>query len=146
MVLREGVVAEATGAVLQERQQHHAVRVREDGLLRQPAPRFLSLRLARGFVPHLMLLAGAWLLASPASVSAQQPEAAGRFLSASGDVRIVGQNGATRPAQRSGEIRQGESIVTGSNGLGQVRMADGTLMSVRADTEMKIENFAYSGQ
>jgi hypothetical protein len=93
----------------------------------------------------LMLFTGAWLAASAGGVCAQQ-EAAGRFLSATGDIRIVGRNGGERPAARAAEIREGESIVTGSNGLGQLRMSDGTLMSVRADTELKLDRFAYSGQ
>src|SRR5215471_5955989 len=99
MVVREGVVAETTGAVLQERQQHRFVRVREDRLLAQPAGGFLGARPARTFASRLTLLIAAWLLASAGSVSAQQQDAAGRFLSASGEVRIVGPSGASRNAQ-----------------------------------------------
>src|SRR5262245_32174130 len=125
MVLRERVVAEAAAGPVQEQEQSRVVRVRQDRRFGQSQGGFLSVRLGRTFLPRLMFLTGACLLAGTAS--AQQDQAAGRFLSVTGDVRVVGQNGATRPAQRTAEIREGESIVTGANGLGQVRMADGTL-------------------
>lgn len=70
---------------------------------------------------------------------------AGRFLSVVGDVRITGADGTTRAAERGADLREGETIVTGANALAQLRMADGAQMSVRPDTEMKLERFAYAG-
>jgi hypothetical protein len=98
------------------------------------------------FRSFFMLFAGAWLLAAAGTAGAQATQAAGQFLSASGDVRIVARDGASRPAARGAELREGESIVTGPGALGQIRMADGTLMSVRADSEMKLDRFSYTGQ
>lgn len=92
-----------------------------------------------------MLLVAAWLFATAGAACAQRTEA-GRFLSVSGDVRIVDREGAPRQAARAGEFYEGESIVTGPGALGQLRMADGALMSVRADTEMKLERFSFTGQ
>jgi hypothetical protein len=92
-----------------------------------------------------MLFAAAWLFATAGAACAQQAQPAGRFLSVSGDVRIVARDGTQRPAANATEFQEGESIVTGPNALGQLRMADGTLMSVRADTEMKLDRFAYTG-
>jgi hypothetical protein len=63
-----------------------------------------------------------------------------------GDVDVVGSDGARRSAERGGEIRQGESIVTGADALAQARMSDGSLISVRADSEFKLEQFAYKGR
>jgi hypothetical protein len=94
----------------------------------------------------LMVYCGACLVTAAAVAVAQAPDAAGRFLSASGDVRVIGRDGASRAATRTTEVREGETIVTGPNALGQLRMADGALMSIRADTEMKLDRFAYSGK
>jgi hypothetical protein len=95
---------------------------------------------------HLLLLAGAWLAAVAGSAWSQGTGAAGRFLSVVGDVRVIGGDGARRPAQRGGEFRQGDTIVTGPNALAQLRTADGGLVSIRADTEMKLDKFAYAGE
>ena len=72
-------------------------------------------------------------------------QGAGRFLSVVGDVRVTGADGRTRAAERGADLREGETVVTGANALAQLRMADGAQMSVRADTEMKLERFAYAG-
>lgn len=102
-----------------------------------------DIQLGASFRSFLILLAGAWLFAA---AGAQATQAAGQFLSVAGDVRIVGRDGAQRPAARAAEFREGESIVTGPGALGQIRMADGSLMSVRADTEMKLDRFSFTGQ
>ena len=68
-------------------------------------------------------------------------QGAGRFLSVVGDVRITAADGKTRTAERGGDLREGDTIVTGANALAQLRMADGAQMSVRPDTEMRLERF-----
>src|SRR5712671_2711118 len=98
------------------------------------------------FRSSLMLFAAAWLFATSGAASAQQAQAAGQFLSVAGDVRIVARDGAQRQAVRAAAFYEGESIVTGPGALGQLRMADGTLMSVRPDTEMKLDSFSFAGE
>ena len=98
------------------------------------------------FRSSLMLFAAAWLFATSGAASAQQAQAAGQFLSVAGDVRIVARDGTQRQAARAAAFYEGESIVTGPGALGQLRMADGTLMSVRPDTEMKLDRFAFAGE
>ena len=73
-------------------------------------------------------------------------QGAGRFLSVVGDVRITAADGKTRTAERGGDLREGDTIVTGANALAQLRMADGAQMSVRPDTEMRLERFSYGGE
>src|SRR5581483_904601 len=97
------------------------------------------------FHSYLLVLAGAWLVAIGGSAFAQGA-AAGRFLSVTGEVKIVDAGGKPRAAQRGGDFRQGETIVTGPNALAQLRTSDGGLLSVRADTEMKLDKFAYAGE
>src|SRR6266850_4386204 len=92
---------------------------------------------------HLMLFAA--LAAAVGPVCAQGTEA-GRFLSVVGDVRVGREGAAQRAAQRAAEFYEGESIVTAAGSLAQLRMTDGALMSVRGDTEIKMERFSYAGE
>src|SRR5690349_18806877 len=100
----------------------------------------------KGFLcRYLLVLAGTLLFAFSGSAWAQAA-AAGRFLSVTGDVKVVDAGGKPRTAQRGGDFRQGETIVTGPNALAQLRTSDGGLLSVRADTEMKLDKFAYASE
>lgn len=92
-----------------------------------------------------VLLLAAVLLAAGPGAWAQAP-AAGRFVSVTGDVGIVGADGVRRNAERGGDIREGDTIVTGAEALAQARMSDGGLISVRADSEFKLEQFSYKGR
>jgi hypothetical protein len=92
---------------------------------------------------HLMLFAA--LAAAAGPVCAQGTEA-GRFLSVVGDVRVGREGAAQRAAQRAAQFYEGESIVTAAGSLAQLRMTDGALMSVRGDTEIKMERFSYAGE
>src|SRR2546425_6125252 len=91
----------------------------------------------------LMLFAA--LVAATGPVCAQGTEA-GRFLSVVGDVRVGREGAPQRAAQRAAEFYEGESIVTAVGALAQLRMTDGALMSVRGDTEIKLERFSYAGE
>ena len=91
---------------------------------------------------RLMLFAA--LVAATGPVCAQGTEA-GRFLSVVGDVRVGREGAPQRVAQHATEFYEGESIVTGAGALAQLRMLDGALMSVRGDTEIKLERFSYAG-
>src|SRR5882762_1735437 len=149
MVFRKKLVAAPAGRVLQEQEQPAFVRVRPDRCFGQLAARFLapledSVQTIVKVRWHL-LLAGAWLAAMGGAVSAQSGDA-GKFLSVVGDVRVISRDGAPRAAQREAEFREGESIITGAGALAQLRMFDGALMSVRGDTEIKLERFSYAGE
>jgi len=92
----------------------------------------------------LLVLAGLLIVASPGAWA--QAPAAGRLVSVTGDVGIVGSDGVRRQAERGGDIREGDTIVTGDSALAQARMSDGSLISVRAESEFKLEQFAYKGR
>lgn len=86
------------------------------------------------------------LLAAFAGPAAPQTDAAaGRFIAVTGDVRILGTDGVARRAARDEVIRQGESIVTGANSLAQLRMTDGGAISLRADSQMKLDRYQFAG-
>jgi hypothetical protein len=95
--------------------------------------------------PHWLQLVVATLLLLGAGSAMAQVDIAGRFIVVTGDVRIVGRDGAGRVAARDDVIRQGESIVTGPNSLVQLRMTDGGALSVRQDTELKLDSYRYAG-
>jgi hypothetical protein len=91
-----------------------------------------------------ILLGGCASLLAAGVAQAQTEAAAGRFLSVVGEVRLVGQDGRSRPAQQATEVRQGDRIVTGGNALGQLRMADGSLLSVRPDSDVRLDQFVFN--
>jgi hypothetical protein len=95
-------------------------------------------RSAAVFLSALLLAAG--------GAAAQAPQAAGRFVAVTGEVAVVGADGVRRSAERGGDIREGDTIVTGADALAQARMSDGGLISVRAESEFKLEQFAYKGR
>lgn len=84
-------------------------------------------------------------LGSAGGAGAQEP-AAGRFIAVVGDVQVLGRDGGRRLAVRNADIRPGESIVTGKDSLAQLRMSDGGALSVRSETEIKLDAYRYSGR
>src|SRR5687768_9080260 len=98
------------------------------------------------FRRYAILIIAALLAAASGGAWAQAPQAAGRFVSVTGEVEVVGRDGARRNAERGGDIREGDTIVTGASALAQARMSDGGLISVRADSEFKLEQFGYKGR
>ena len=93
----------------------------------------------------LLALSGLLLTAAGNGAWAQA-QSAGRFVSVTGDVSLLGSDGARRAAERGADIREGDTIITGPSALAQARMSDGGLISVRADSEFKLEQFGYKGR
>lgn len=87
----------------------------------------------------------AWALLLLATASGTAwAQSAGRFIVVVGDVQVLGRDGAARPAVRDAGLEQGESIVTGANSLAQLRMNDGGAISVRPETQLKLDTFKYT--
>lgn len=102
-----------------------------------------SLRSGGSSSRWLAAVAGALL--ALATVSAWAQNVAGRFLTVIGDVRVLSPGGDRRP-ERGGEVREGETILTGAGALTQIRLADGGMLSIRGDTEMKFDRFSHAGE
>jgi hypothetical protein len=83
------------------------------------------------------------LLLAPCAANAQS---AASFIVAIGAVQVVDAAGQTRPAQRGGSLAPGDRVVTGSNGLAQIRFSDGAMLSVRADSDLKIDAYSFRGE
>ena len=101
----------------------------------------IGVSLGARLLPALAVL----LAAAAGPVAAQGDAVAGRFIAVTGEVKVLGSNGVTRSAERNGEFRQGDSIVTGANSLAQLRMSDGGAVSVRPDTQLKLEGYRFMG-
>jgi hypothetical protein len=86
-----------------------------------------------------MLLAGFIAQAAFAQV-------AGRFLTAVGDVKLLGKDDKPRAVERGTDLLEGDRIVTGPGGLAQLRLKDGGLISVRPDTQLVLDRFTFQGK
>lgn len=72
--------------------------------------------------------------------------AAGKIQFVAGVAKIINDKKIERPAVKGDALEQGDSIVTGANGAVQVALADGGLLAVRPNTQMRIDAYAYSGK
>lgn len=91
---------------------------------------------------HSLFLVCLLLMPVSGSVFAE----AGMFQFASGDVRLVNSAGVERAARKGEQLNEGDTILTGSNGSAQIKMADGGFISVRANTRMKVDSYTYTGK
>src|SRR3990167_5888782 len=76
---------------------------------------------------------------------AESLAAAGKFNFVIGDVRVVGAAGE-RKVERGSEVEASETIVSGKDGIAQLRMGDGAFIAVRPDTELRIDQYRYNGK
>lgn len=81
------------------------------------------------------------LLAWP--FSAKAAEVAGIVIIASGDVQAVQADHSSRALKRRSSFYVGEVIKVAENGKAQIRFTDGTLLSLRPDTEIRVDAFHY---
>jgi hypothetical protein len=99
------------------------------------ARRFAQLALAAAAVASLAFL--------PQSATAQP---AATFLAAIGDVQVFDAAGQARPGERGGALSPGDRILIGAGGLAQLRFSDGGMLSLRANSELRIDAYAYRGE
>ncbi|MCZ7565921.1 MAG: FecR family protein [Burkholderiales bacterium] len=68
------------------------------------------------------------------------------MLAAIGEVRILDAAGQSRAGERGDALATGERVAVGANGLAQLRFSDGGLVSLRANSELSIDAYAYQGE
>lgn len=73
-------------------------------------------------------------------------QSAASFIVAIGDVQVVDAAGRARAGEQGGPLAPGDRVVTGTNGLAQIRFSDGAMLSVRANSDMKIEAHSFRGE
>ncbi|ALP52017.1 hypothetical protein Tel_02050 [Candidatus Tenderia electrophaga] len=91
----------------------------------------------RNLKPGLALI----LVLASFQLSAVEP--AGFVLMATGTVEAVQTNQQTRPLKRRSPFFPGESLRTGPEAKAQVRFRDGSLITLRAQTEIRLDEFRF---
>ena len=76
---------------------------------------------------------------------AQAPAEAGKVLMAIGDVK-VSRGGQMIPLAKGASVQAGDGVITGIASNAQLRMSDGAVIALRAQTEFKINEYNFNGK
>ena len=98
------------------------------------------------FAIRQLVLACALATAVNAVLVAPALGQAGQIQSATGEVQIRRASGQTVPAVADLSIGEGDTILTGSGSEVQLRMADDARLTVRANTQIKVQTYRYEGR
>ncbi|MCC5884963.1 MAG: FecR domain-containing protein [Gammaproteobacteria bacterium] len=90
----------------------------------------------------LILLCVTFLLWVPHGAMAQQ-QPAGRVTVAVGLVEAVAANGDVRRLQRGDPVFESDTLRSGANGRAQLRFTDRSMLSLRPDTVLALEDYAF---
>lgn len=63
-----------------------------------------------------------------------------------GDVKIRNAAGQIRAAVKGGTVDEGDTILTAASASAQLKMADGGIIAVRPETELKVDTYRYAGK
>ena len=97
-------------------------------------------------IRHLFAIVGAVFTIGLAQAQAQSQGAeAGKVLMSLGDVKVT-RGGKAIPLKKGDGVQAGDIIVTGPTSNAQVRMSDGAIMAIRAQTEFKINEYVFNGK
>ncbi|QWE11724.1 FecR domain-containing protein [Polynucleobacter sp. AP-Titi-500A-B4] len=106
--------------------------------------RILQQKITRTLMQAFVLLSCIYMVATPTAY-AQTADEAGKVLMAIGEVKAV-RKGQSIPLTRGASIQAGDSLITGIASNAQVRMSDGAIIALRAQTEFKIDEYKYNGK
>lgn len=70
----------------------------------------------------------------------------GQMVWVKGEVTAKTPEGGSRPLQRQSVVNQGDTIVTGKDGAGQIVFTDGSLVALRSDTVLTLSQYSYSSK
>ena len=70
----------------------------------------------------------------------------GKFQFVTGDVKILSANGKEHTPVKGDSFNTGDTILTGASGTAQIRMNDGGLMAIRANTQLKLDQYIFNGR
>lgn len=71
---------------------------------------------------------------------------AGHVQFVNGAVQLTDPAGRTRSVQKGDAVNEGDTLTSARNASAQIRMQDGGLVAMRADTRLKFDSFRFSGQ
>ncbi|MCP4042312.1 MAG: FecR domain-containing protein [Gammaproteobacteria bacterium] len=74
---------------------------------------------------------------------ARAPESIGKIFIAIGDVQVVNATGTAQTGHKGMELRQGDRIITARGALAQIKLTDGSRLSVRSDTVMGFDKYRF---
>lgn len=92
------------------------------------------------FALLLIVVLANWLPGTPAHAGT---EPAGQVIVASGTVKALAPGGEVRALRRRSPFYSGETIRTAAASEVQLRFADGALLSLRADSEFRVDDYRY---
>jgi hypothetical protein len=99
------------------------------------------IRLSRTTIATLSALAALGALGSSAAQGAS-----GNFTFVTGEVSLTRANGQRVAALRGTEVNPGDSIVTGANGMAQLAMIDQARLSLRPNSQFRIEGYQRTAE
>lgn len=70
-------------------------------------------------------------------------EQAAIVIVSTGDFYVLNKGNKTRQLQRRSKVFVGDTLVTGKTGRGQVRFVDGAIISLRPETQLRIDDYRY---
>jgi len=89
---------------------------------------------------NLTLATVLWLIALPVYAAAQE---AGQVLMAKGQLSVKGDDGKTRELVRRSSVFVGDVLTTGKDAQLQIRMKDGAMIELGANSEFIIKMYSY---
>lgn len=96
----------------------------------------------KDFSMRRLVLAAAML----APVSAYSVEQAGTILVATAGVKAIAADGTSRVLARNSPVFAGDKLVTAQGARVQVRFTDGSILALKPNTEMSVDQYAYEPQ
>ncbi|NVM21237.1 MAG: FecR domain-containing protein [Desulfobacterales bacterium] len=75
-----------------------------------------------------------------------QAASAGKFIFVSGKVWVVSSTGEKRLARKGDDVRESDTIISGTRSYAQLLMQDEGFIAVRPNTRMRIDVFRYNGR
>ena len=70
----------------------------------------------------------------------------GKFQFVTGEIKVISSAGTERTPVKGDSFNTGDTIVTGASGTAQIRMADGGLMAIRANTQLRLDQYVFNGR
>ena len=71
---------------------------------------------------------------------------AGVFQFVTGDVQVVAEGGAAKPARKGTPLSVGETVQSEKSGTAQIKMGDGAIIVVQPGTRVTVADFHYEGR
>jgi hypothetical protein len=71
---------------------------------------------------------------------------AGRVQYVHGKVQLTTATGVTYAIKKGDAVNEGDTLLSSPTAAAQIRMADGGMVAMRADTKLKIDRFVFDGQ